>query len=83
MENVTVKQVIEISANELKGLNVPVNLIPTIGMTLSRVVANLEVCLKAIDEAEKREREPVSENGEENFKIVPMSDKGGGPDEEN
>ena len=67
MENttreVTVREVIGFSIKDLSGLNIPVDLIPTIGVTISRVLSNLRTCYNAIHEPAEEEinLEPVEE----------------------
>ena len=79
--NITVKQVIAMSVNELKGLSVPVALIPTLGNTIANVVNNLGICLKAINEAEQKESLKDPEAPDKNFKMVPVDEEEEGHDE--
>lgn len=85
-QQVTIKDVIAFSANDLKSLNIPVELIPTIGIVIARVAANLDTCLKAIVMNEEKQNQPevnVEEVGELPDNVIPINAEGGTPNEEN
>ena len=85
-QQVTIKDVITFSVNDLKSLAIPVELIPTIGVVVARVAANLDTCLKAITMNEEKAKSPevtVEEVGELPDNVVPINGEGGVPNEEN
>ena len=55
MENkrMTVLDVLEITAKDLGGISVPVNMMPQIGMPIANAIGNLNECIRAMREAEQ------------------------------
>ena len=85
-QQVTIKDVIAFSVNDLKSLTIPVELIPTIGIVVARVAANLDTCLKAIAANEEKAKTPeveVEEISELPDNVVPINGEGGEVHEEN
>lgn len=57
MEQMTVKEVIRITMNQLLGISVPRSLNEQIGVPIDRAIGNLQACLNAIDKAEEEKKE--------------------------
>lgn len=61
--NLTIKDVVEMTVNELSDLSVPVGMIESIGIPISRAIRNLNACLDAMEKqeppAEESEKEPL------------------------
>jgi hypothetical protein len=51
-ETLTVRQVLEITVNNLRGIMIPVELADTVGGAIVGSIRNLDMCIKAMDEAE-------------------------------
>lgn len=88
-QHITVKEVIGFSIKDLRSLSIPVDLIPTIGMTISRVMSNLESCYQAIQDPPVKKDDDfevleVGETDELPDNVAPISTNGGeGHAEEN
>jgi hypothetical protein len=53
METMTIRQVLEITIQNLRGITLPVALMETVGQALVGSIRNLEACVNAIDNAER------------------------------
>ena len=79
-QQVTIKDVIAFSVRDLNAINIPVELIPTAGIAISRVVANLNTCLRAIVASEEKRNQPevnVEEVEELPDNVTPIPVNGG------
>jgi hypothetical protein len=52
-ETMTIRQVLEITAQNLRGIMLPVEMMETAGQVLVGSIRNLEACMHAMDEAER------------------------------
>jgi hypothetical protein len=49
MEQLTVREVLEITINNLKGIQIPVELCDTVGQAIVGSIRNLTACVNAMD----------------------------------
>lgn len=59
----TLEDVIRITANNLRGIQIPVELSESIGIPILRSIGNLQMCLDAMEKKEekKEQEEPADE----------------------
>ena len=59
----TLEDVIRITANNLRKIQIPVELIDSIGIPIRRNIENLQMCLDAMEKKEKKkeQEEPADE----------------------
>lgn len=57
MAAITVREVLEITANNLGGISVPRSLNEQIGIPIDHAISNLRACIEAIDRQENMAKE--------------------------
>jgi hypothetical protein len=60
-KQITVEEVLQMSINDLRSISVPIDLIQSIGMPVSRVIHNLGLCLAAFSKPEKPAEQQTDE----------------------
>ena len=50
-QKLTVEQVLSITTNILRSINVPVELVESIGIPVSNAIKNISLCINALEEA--------------------------------
>jgi len=53
----TVRDVLAMTVEQLRGITVPVDLVESIGIPVAAAVANLRMCIEGIDKAAEEEKE--------------------------
>jgi len=53
----TVRDVLAVAVEQLRGITVPVDLVESIGIPVATAVANLKMCIEGIDKAAEEEKE--------------------------
>lgn len=57
----TLEDVIRITANNLRQIQIPVELSESIGIPILRSIGNLQMCLDAMEKKEEKQEEPADE----------------------
>ena len=66
-QTLTVEQVLNLTANDLRRINVPVELCESIGVPVANAIRNLQACVNALEiaKAEQEAKEEPIADGEE------------------
>ena len=62
----TIKEILKQDIDILNKINIPINMIESIGFPIKQVCVNLEACVKAFDEAEKKLLDDIADEVEKN-----------------
>lgn len=62
-KEITIEQLLRITAQQLNGIAVPVAQMDAIGFPIKQAVNNINICLNAFEKAEKQKAEQESSDG--------------------
>ena len=60
-KQVTLKELVEITIDDLKALSIPATMLDQFGPTISRVLRNLNIVADAFNKAEQQQKETIQE----------------------
>lgn len=64
-KQMTVTEALKITAENLEALQIPVGMMEKIGIPIARSVANIRMCIDALEEADRKKAEEAGEEAED------------------